>query len=1071
MDFTDADSSVDESDPTPTTVSDTPPEPHEASIEDVEAYTAAFLQANPRATTQQGGTDDPTLQLPTSKALNTDDAEFRSEFPWLYDPSRGVRWDFDPIELRVLAQENAWVEMLVQTITKELAETSWTISAVDDETETQKRLNTHPDERQPVDKAIDDPIAQDIHDLLAQPAPDHDWHDLVEMWGADLLEVGSLTGVKAFDQRYYTDDGEELTADPEAITPQAIVPSAPEVWTKDYRDKTGLLDGYVQFDRHSTPGAGGGSRRGTSQTIFFDKAEVVWSDHSPRTNRAYGTPPTLLVKDFVQSLDLAVTQEQQYLSRGSIPSGAWVFEEWDRNQVKEWKSENAENIKGKPHKSLMFAGQGGDVRFEPMSMNFKDLEFTERMRWYARVVASAFQVPTAVVGLEPEQVNYATFQGERENFEANTLGPYLQQFERVINNQIITPHWGDDYRFEFVPGMSESTRQMISNRVGSEFDKNLTTRNEARRELGREPVPNEQDGFKDEVVEGSDENPFGDMAASLSKEFSAELLAIRPPENSDIFADDVDTIGIGVDFPNDAVYVDWNNEVFPDPLDNSHVSIYGSVDDLKTATGNVVESIGTVDAEGGMMDVAESVVTNAKAEYDVGGETIDLTPPDYMIDAAEAAAEAGDEGLIPSDCGTGVGDRRRDQILDDEIGPDVVDEMATYLTSHAEDVTAEGTPAGWSDDEWGDCGNAQYAKWGGVGDGRAMEWAQRNSDRVAELRGEEPTYKKVQKEDFEDPCWEGYTMVGTKPNGDPRCVPDADVPDAEEQSADFSKAEADSDDAPLRNTDEYAMFDVQPGEIEALHDKIAPDVGALYEEILSDDEIQAIIDELAAESENEADGTDGMEKSLTGLSRRLRELLADSDVAEKVKEAVQNARASEAREAIEAAARAESEDVDPDPIMENVLSRDLGFADRLVDRVESQVREAVADGWAEGKNSLEIRDDIADIAGSERDWGTEKIARQELQIAAGEARNEFADEIGKIEVWQTSEDERVRDAHEAMAGLWKRPSEQWEVDYSAEGRGVETEKVPGQSEPGIGCRCFTLLRDIDEVDLDDHAGV
>ena len=31
----------------------------------------------------------------------------------------------------------------------------------------------------------------------------------------------------------------------------------------------------------------------------------------------------------------------------------------------------------------------------------------------------------------------------------------------------------------------------------------------------------------------------------------------------------------------------------------------------------------------------------------------------------------------------------------------------------------------------------------------------------------------------EDPSWEGYTMVGTDENGDPRCVPDDDVPDAE----------------------------------------------------------------------------------------------------------------------------------------------------------------------------------------------------------------------------------------------------------------------------------------------------
>jgi hypothetical protein len=31
----------------------------------------------------------------------------------------------------------------------------------------------------------------------------------------------------------------------------------------------------------------------------------------------------------------------------------------------------------------------------------------------------------------------------------------------------------------------------------------------------------------------------------------------------------------------------------------------------------------------------------------------------------------------------------------------------------------------------------------------------------------------------DDPCWEGYTMVGLDENGDPRCVPDDDVPDVD----------------------------------------------------------------------------------------------------------------------------------------------------------------------------------------------------------------------------------------------------------------------------------------------------
>ncbi|AFH22370.1 hypothetical protein OSG_eHP23_00205 [environmental Halophage eHP-23] len=127
-------------------------------------------------------------------------------------------------------------------------------------------------------------------------------------------------------------------------------------------------------------------------------------------------------------------------------------------------------------------------------------------------------------------------------------------------------------------------------------------------------------------------------------------------------------------------------------------------------------------------------------EYEVGDTTVDITPPDQMVNAAEAAQTAQEEGVVPGECGTGVGDRRADQITNDEVGPDVIDEIASYLTSHEEDVTAEGSPTDWNEEEWSDCGNAQYAKWGGVNDGEMKRWAQEKANEVAEARGEELPY-------------------------------------------------------------------------------------------------------------------------------------------------------------------------------------------------------------------------------------------------------------------------------------------------------------------------------------------
>jgi phage portal protein BeeE len=894
------------------------PPPAAATADDVERFNREYLRQNGIEAARSGRPTDPE-EAPFAKqdgeAPLGEDVKHRAEFPWLYDPSRGVRWDFDPISLRNLAQPNTWVGMLVGSITKEIAETPWTIVRADDATETQKRLSTHPEERSPVAKELPDATAERIHSILMDPNPDHTWQDMVEMWYADLLEIGSMASTKAFPRSAY--DGDEFVADPATVEPRALMPTPPEVWTKDYHDKSGITNGFWQFENHSAPGAGNtdGSRtgsRGLHDPTFFDTAEVLWTDHSPRTNRRYGLPPTLTVRDFLQSTDLAVTQEQQYLSRGSIPSGAWVFEQWDREEVIEKKEEMEENVKGKPHKSLMFAGKKGDVRFEPMSMNFQELEFTERMKWYARVIASAFQVPTAVVGIEPERVNYNTFQGERENFESNTLGPYLQKGERWLTYNFIQPHWGDDYRFEFKPGMSESTRGMISERTRSEFNANLRTRNEARREIGLDPVDDAEEGFKEDVTEESDAGgPFGDIGG-LEQAFKAT--------------------GSAVEFPN--------------------------------AGGPAFETRLT------------------------------------LIDFCDDLAEVCDGGVF-------VGD---DQYPDDVTGD----------------------------------GDGQPVRAVGINERKAYAVWSRYRDEAVAL-------------------------------SDPHAVDSAsDVVEQSEGGDSGNPNESVRKDEPLRGTDEWYLFDVQPAEVERLQEAIADDVAALYDEVLSDAAIQDAIERLAAsEGEETTDDTDETAKSLSAVSRRLRELLSELDIAGDIASAIQGQTADEIAEAVgDALADADdapADDVDVQAIRERLSDRNVSFANEFADRMAEDIRETVGDGWAEGKNSREIAQDIAEQGEITEGWtGAERIARQELQIAAGEARSEVAAELDKVEVWNDSGDDRVRDAHAEMDGLWKWPGEEWQVEYPD--RGVQKESVPGSSEPGIGCRCQTLLRDRDEVDSDDHAG-
>ena len=86
MDFTDDTS-------TTPTVEDTLPSPADATEEQVARFNEEWMRSNPRAAAKKwdGNDSDPTVQMPYAKAIDDDGTRFKSEFPWLYDPAKGVR--------------------------------------------------------------------------------------------------------------------------------------------------------------------------------------------------------------------------------------------------------------------------------------------------------------------------------------------------------------------------------------------------------------------------------------------------------------------------------------------------------------------------------------------------------------------------------------------------------------------------------------------------------------------------------------------------------------------------------------------------------------------------------------------------------------------------------------------------------------------------------------------------------------------------------------------------------------------------------------------------------------------
>jgi hypothetical protein len=134
---------------------------------------------------------------------------------------------------------------------------------------------------------------------------------------------------------------------------------------------------------------------------------------------------------------------------------------------------------------------------------------------------------------------------------------------------------------------------------------------------------------------------------------------------------------------------------------------------------------------------------------------VDVSLPDRIINAAEAAAENGD--VIPDSCGTGVGDTRLEQIRNDDLQPaDLVTRfndltpVPAYLTSHESDTTTDDPPTEWGEEEWSQCGNAQQAKWGWY-----TEWFQQKANEILAELDEPPAYEALQRDRARRPAYSG----------------------------------------------------------------------------------------------------------------------------------------------------------------------------------------------------------------------------------------------------------------------------------------------------------------------------
>jgi len=358
---------------------------------------------------------------------------------WFFSAPYGQPRQVDILELRELAR-SPWVTMCVNAIIDEITSTPWAIVPKDE-----KNPNTAN-----VDKVME---------FFKRPNKnDESFVSILRKILRDILEIDAGVIVKVFGDRgkleeIYAADGSSFLIDV---------------------DRYGNVKGYWQYS-YAAP---------HSEPIKFDDREIVYIKANPRSYSVYGWSPIQSLREILKALVKSAEWNQKYFEQGAVPQGILSLigmSETDFNRFKAyWNSQ----VRGAPYKVPIV---GNDVKWIPLNLSNKDMQFLESQNWYLKLVMAMFKVPPSMLGFT-EDVNRATAYEQGRTFTRKAILPLLRLLEYHINLEIVS-ELADDVEFKFNPSDPiEEQRQLEI--WEKKLQMGLTTINDIRvNEMGLDPVP------------------------------------------------------------------------------------------------------------------------------------------------------------------------------------------------------------------------------------------------------------------------------------------------------------------------------------------------------------------------------------------------------------------------------------------------------------------------------------------------------------------------------------------------------------------------------------------------------
>ena len=407
---------------------------------------------------------------------------------WFFSPVMGQPRGVDLAEIRRFAK-SPWVQMVLNTIKKEVNIIPYEIVPCDEEDET--------DYSEQIKKVEDD---------LDQVNSDRETiTDLANMIITDVGEIDSGVWVNVYTTSSYEEkeipvydnlgrvagSEKKLVLKPlgqRELVETRIADSATFLKKIDiYR----RIQGYYQYSWKAP----------RARPIEFEPDEVVYFQMNKRPESVYGFSPVEAIQQVLEVLLQSTRYNKEFFKSNAMPDGIIGLPNADPESLKMFKDMWNSEFKGKAHKLLF---HNTDAKFAPFAPTQRDMEWLEGQKWYFHLVFGVFGVSPTEAGFH-ENVNQGNQAGQERVTVRNAIKPYLKLIENRINKRIITELLQEErpkIKFKFCP-TDHAEEQIQFDQYMKEIEVGTMTVNEYRKLKGKDPVE-----WGDDQKNKPQDNPF-----------------------------------------------------------------------------------------------------------------------------------------------------------------------------------------------------------------------------------------------------------------------------------------------------------------------------------------------------------------------------------------------------------------------------------------------------------------------------------------------------------------------------------------------------------------------------------